>query len=140
MRLVHVHRGRGWQLPLLLFPFPTGLLLTPESWTLPLMGVIAGHYCYQVELLEMEQSRLTSLTLTWPRCPTALCLEALARNLQSHPDHTFAAYVVQGLHEGFHIGYSYQPCRPRSCGHNHPSSLANVATTHDHINTELAAH
>ena len=91
------------------------------------------------DLLEMERSRPISSPLSWPRCPTPLCIAALARNLHSHPDSTFAAYVLRGLREGFRIGYSYGACRLRSRGHNHPSSLANAGTVRAHISTELAA-
>ena len=117
----------------------TGSPLTPECWTLPLMGINGGRYCYLNELRCLELSRPTSSQLTWPRCPTPLHVEVMERYLCTHPDPSFAAYITHGLRNGFHIGYSYGSSHLRSHGYNHPSSSANAATVQTHIHTELSA-
>ena len=115
----------------------TGSPLTPESWTLLLMGMVGAIGTSELRYLEL--SGPTSSQLTWPCCPTPLHVEVMERYLRTHPDPSLAAYITHGLHNGFHIGYSYGSFHLRSHGYNHPSLSANAATVQTHIHTELSA-
>ena len=77
--------------------------------------------------------------LTWPKCTTPLCWGVFARDLHTHPDPHFGAYIARGLRDGFRIGFSYEGSTLRPQGSNHPSSLANAGVVRTHIETEVAA-
>ena len=107
------------------FPFSEVDPVSPEGWSLPLMGIIAGRYHYLQDLLQLESIIRCSPPYSWPRYPSLLCVEAFARYPSSHPHKNFAEYILGGLSMGFRIGYSYQSNKLRSRGCNHPSCLAN---------------
>ena len=50
----------------------------------------------------------------------------------------FVDFVLRGLTEGFHIGYSSE-AGLQSSAHNHPSLLANKHVVSEYIGTEVAA-
>ena len=76
----------------------------------------AGRYCYG--------SHLKQLAAHMPECrgapppllqvTTPLKWETWARALQAHPDRDFVAYIVEGLRDGFRIGFNYagHTCNP----------------------------
>ena len=89
----------------------------------PHMNIIAGHYTYLQDLLQLELHKPVSSTLSWPRCP----------------DQTFAAFICASLYNGFHVGFDCLSIHLRSASYNHPSSVANPAVVKTHIAKEVAA-
>ena len=63
--------------------------------------------------------------LPWPPCPTPVSILQLASHLHYHPDTEFARFVLQGMSQGFHVGYSLRSGGLRSSFRNHPSSMVN---------------
>ena len=57
--------------------------------------------------------------------------------MESHPDRPYAAYVSQGLHSGFRIGFSRQDRRLRSSVRNHPSASENGQSVRDYITSNV---
>ena len=117
------------------FPFTNMELLSPEAWSLRLMGLVAGQYRYFQDLLQLESNIPCTPPCSWPRGPSPLSVEAFARCLSSHLDRGFVNYFLWGLSVGFRIGYSHQSHKLRSRDRNHPSCLANCAVVLTHIAT-----
>jgi hypothetical protein len=75
-----------------------------------------GRYCYGAHLKQLGAYRPKDRNVP-PQLlsiSTPLKWETWAGALQSHPDQEFAAYVVEGLKEGFRIGFDYagHTCTP----------------------------
>ena len=81
--------------------------------------------------------RLVS-SVQWPPCRSPIHLPLLSYYLGSHPDQDFARFILQGLGEGFHIGYSSSSILSRHSVRNHPSSSANRIVISDYISQEVA--
>ena len=74
---------------------------------LPLCNIKWGKYIYINDLFQLEarQSGLTSPTLPQlQRVSTPLRAEIWEELLASHPDPTFAQYIIHGIRSGFRIG------------------------------------
>ena len=104
------------------------------------LGVRDGRYVYMqsLHLLSRPSPFQPTATPSWPAVMTPIHLPVLAHNLQSHPDREFVAFIMEGLTNGFFIGYS-QGTGLRSASHNHPSSLANTGIVDGYIQEEVAA-
>ena len=113
--------------------------LSPASWSLPLMGIIAQRYRYLRDLVQLETSAPHISPVEWPRCPSPLSPGAFARHLHSHPDQGFVTYILRGIASGFRIGYTGPSHKLISRSSNHPSALANPAAVDSHITAELMA-
>ena len=79
------------------------------------------------------------VTIDWPPCPTPIQIPALAHFLRYHPDQEFVRFILQGLSDGFHIGFSCQGGGLRSTSKNPPSSLANPGVITSYIQDEIVA-
>ena len=66
-------------------------------------------------------------------------LSRLSFYLRSHPDQEFARFILRGLEQGFHIGYSASTVPSRSFSTNHPSSAANRSITSAYVMQEVSA-
>lgn len=66
-------------------------------------------------------------------------MENLLPFLSSHPDRIFAAYIYDGLTNGFRIGYSNHLSELGLGGTNHPSSMALPAAVQERIAAEVGA-
>ncbi len=75
---------------------------------------------------------------SWQECPP-ISLGNLSPFLASHPDRSFAAYIRDGLSDGFRIGFDRGNTQLRSCSSNHPSALANEQVVQERITAEVAA-
>ena len=127
------HNKHGCYVPL---P-PLFLGMPPTSWAVPLMGVTQqGQYRYMPHLQQLEACKPARSIRSWPRCPSPIHVECLTFHLRAHPDREFVSYILQGLTQGFRIGYSYHGARPRPSQGNLPSSLANPAAITAHLETE----
>ena len=59
--------------------------------------------------------------------------------LRSHPDQDFAGFILQGLLDGFHIGYLAASVLSRPSTSNHSSSAANLPVISAYISQEASA-
>ena len=66
-------------------------------------------------------------------------MERLRPFIDSHPDAAFASYILDGLSNGFRIGFDYRHSQLRTRGSNHPSALANGQVVDERIAAEVAA-
>ncbi len=65
-------------------------------------------------------------------------LHSWTRYLASHPDKGFAAYILQGLTNGFHIGFDRQSSLRRSRG-NLVSTTSNAGVVDEYVESERLA-
>ena len=75
----------------------------------------------------------------WPQCSSPVRLPLLGYYLRHHPDREFVSFILRGLHEGFHVGFSSSLAQLRSSNRNHPSSLANPQVVNDYLHSETSA-
>ena len=112
----------------------------PWKWSLPLMGVVGGHYWYTADLLALDSCVHPQpiLPATWPLCPSPVNLQNLVPFLMRHPDQRFAQYICQGFTSGFQVGYNWSRARLRASQRNHPSSQENPSVLHSNIGAETS--
>ena len=98
-----------------------------------------GKYIYLHDLQQLALVSTPKQTLQWPTYPTPINLHALEPFLATHPDQVYAAFIRQGLSQGFRIGYSIATTKLVARRKNHPSSLEHVAAVDERILSELTA-
>ena len=114
--------------------FATGGTL--NAHVLLLMGIVATHYRYMQDLLELESNRSTTPSFQCIPGPSPLKLHLLQAYASRHPDQQFAAYVLRGLSNGFHIGFSLlSPLRSATA--NHPSAREKPSVITDLLHKEV---
>ena len=89
--------------------------------------------------MQLSAAATPSQDLRWPQYHTPIEMDRLAVFLASHPDQAFAAYIHQGLANGFRIGFNSSSTQLQSCGSNHPSALANGRVVQERIAAEVSA-
>ena len=100
---------------------------------------MCGTYRYTADLQALTSKVASRDIYPWTRYHTPINLERLRPFLLSHPDHTFVALMLDGLHNGFHVGFNHQGQQLKSRGRNHPSACTNPAIVDEHVATELKA-
>ena len=109
--------------------------------SLQLLGVRSGWYIYMDTLRQLDHLPLPQqpqLFTLWFPLTGPIMVVTLAWHLRTHPDADFVSFVLRGLTEGFHIGYSLE-AGLHSSAHNHPSSHANEHVVSEYMGTEVAA-
>ena len=100
-------------------------------------------YQYMDHLRALDSYRPNNRRLKPPdylsQVVTPLKLEAWAQALAQHPDHAFRSYVLQGIAQGFRIGFNYNAIATRSATSNMPSAYANPQPVSDYMETEIQA-
>ena len=77
----------GWIMNLNSLLSSTGVdTLSPEGWSLPLMGLVAGRYRYLSDLLYLDICVPVTRPYAWPRGLSPLVVEAFVLLLKAHPD------------------------------------------------------
>lgn len=74
-------------------------------------GQAEGGYAYTQQLLELDACKPRHQPHVHPSLAdiqTPVRLTAWQKGLANHPDQRFAKYVLQGLSEGFRVGFQYQ--------------------------------
>ena len=79
------------------------------------------------------------VSIDWPPCPTPIQILVLAHFLRYHTNQEFVRFILQGLSDGFHVGFSCQGEGLRSTSKNHTSSLANPGVITSSIQNEIVA-
>lgn len=100
-----------------------------------------GTYTYTRDLLELEQKRpaippllpILGRTITSP-----LVVHNWSAALENHPDQEFVHYILQGLTQGFHIGFARE-LKCRSAKNNMKSALQNPDPVEKYLAEELQA-
>ena len=70
------------------------------------------------------------------RVSTPLNPEAWTSLLQSHPDRTFVEYLVQGIRQGFRLGFGFGEVQLRSASRNMRSAEDNVEVVEQYLAKE----
>ena len=109
-----------------------------QAISLPCADIIRGCYRYTRDLLELNAaSAPLYVGHRWPGYQTPIQVEKLTPFLSSHPDTAFAAYIQDGLTNGFRIGFNPVLSELRSRVSNHPSVLANERVVDERIAAEV---
>ena len=66
---------------------------------------------------------------------TPLVIHEWRRQLLTHPDSIFQQYILEGLTNGFRIGFNYQAQSPRSVQANMQSASRNAAVIEERLQT-----
>ena len=117
----------------------TGLILSPIALSLRCASIIDGHYRYTRDLLALAACIPPGPALRWPRYHSPIRLDLLQPYLDAHPDRSYAAYISDGLRNGFRVGFHYGSQHLKSVNRNHPSCLDKPSTVNERIQAELAA-
>ena len=100
----------------------------------------AGHYQYTGHLLALSNCRPRAGTVPREFCSvrTPLVWAKWARYLEAHPDQDYAAYIVQGLQEGFRIGFDHQRHNCRKAKQNMVSAREKPEVVREYLGKECA--
>ncbi|KAL5468945.1 hypothetical protein EMCRGX_G030105 [Ephydatia muelleri] len=107
-------------------------------------AITSGRYPYTAHLLKLQQFLPTAtdvLALARARCSfqggsTPLCHDAWARLLHAHPDSAFSTYLINGLINGFRVGFNRrQPLG--AVTKNMPSALQQQTIVAAYIDNEV---
>jgi hypothetical protein len=120
---------------------PSLYLPSGQSLSLGHANIINGKYKYLADLQSMEACRAPVPPLLPDTCKGVTCplhLQAWRSYLAYHPDHCFATYLLNGISQGFRIGFSYlSELTPTM--HNMLSTRENGHVVDDYIKEELQA-
>ena len=92
-----------------------------------------GQYRYMTDLLALDLCRPDGCHATAGPAPKSKSVTSLARleawrvGLESHPDQEFARYILEGLSNGFRIGFDYSKTGCRKAKRNTLSAKRNAA-------------
>ena len=121
-------------------------VIIPQLWTTAVILSIGidGRYMYTSDLLALNTANLphASNTAADPhtaRVSTPLDLQAWQTCPSMHPDQDFAAYILNGLQHGFHIGIHHS-AQLQSAKRSMKSASDNPQVIEDYLHKELAAH
>ena len=68
--------------------------------------------------------------------PSPLDWQEWEKHVASHPNRSLAEYVVQGIRDGFRIGFDYTNHRTRRAGQNMQSALEHPSVVQDYLTKE----
>ena len=108
------------------------------EYTLYNLNIRDGRYLYMNTLHQLSQPTTPHPRITWPPCPSPVNISALEQSLSTHTDQQFAHYILQGVSQGFRIGFHAPSLHLRSSTRNHPSSLVNQQVVSAYIEEEVA--
>ena len=69
---------------------------------------------------------------------TPLKLEAWREALSNHPDRGFVQYILDGMHNGFRIGFDYTACTIAAVKSNMLSAIQHAATVNEYLQRECS--
>ena len=99
---------------------------------------MAEAYPYIQHLVELERRAGTTSVPVWLQgVATPLIWRAWNRELRNHPDPVFRNYVLNGIWNGFHIGFDWgTDCTPATS--NMWSTLDNAAVVQEYLGKEVS--
>lgn len=119
--------------PLFILPIDTVAL------SLPCASIVRGRYRYTEDLLALASAVAPQPSPQWPRYHTVIQLDLLQPYLDAHPDKAYAAYIADGLRQGFRIGFDYKAAQLVSRTRNHPTCHAKSDIVTEKVQAEIAA-
>ena len=91
--------------------------------------LLAGKYVYMEDLWTLVNriplSSTTSPPRDWYTINTPLKIDEWRQQLREHPDPDFVDYILQGITEGFRIGFNYRDHTCENAKRNMKSALNN---------------
>ena len=116
---------------------------------LRVVGCGGGAYAYTRQLLALD-CKLLALDCKWPGRAERMFLAVPGWSdiasprvweaaLASHPDIKYCSYLVQGLRDGFRIGFGYGLFKCTSAGSNMQSAKVRPSVITDFLSAELRA-
>ena len=102
--------------------------------------ILAGKYVYISHLRTLARSPLkpTPLPKTLEVINSPLAVNEWRVLLCDHPDEEFKSYLLQGMVEGFRIGFNYGQCKCKSAKRNMLSAMQNPSVVCDYLTKERA--
>ena len=129
--------------PLLLPPPPPpplpGWVSMWHPVSLSCANIMAGHYRYTSDLLQLASTTLSHPTTPWPQYRSPVRVDLLQPFLDSHPDQPFATYIQEGLLHGFRVGFNHNQPNLQSSRRNHPSARNRPHVVSEKLASEVAA-
>ena len=102
-----------------------------------------GRYIYMNDLLELDRRRPSGVS-TLPEgvgaIATPLRWEVWAKDLRDLPDREYARYIVEGIRDGFRIGFDYSSLSCSSVSHNMLSAKQHPQPIRDYLAKELKSY
>ena len=100
---------------------------------------VLAEYRYMEDLLELDRRRRVPTPDVPPALtsnPSHLSAETWQLSLAEHPDTRLKEYVINGIRDGFRIGYDYQHHACKCAKHNMLSTLEHPGVVHAYIAEE----
>ena len=98
-----------------------------------------GNAAHLLRLEECCQTTLWEVPNMLFQVHTPLVIGAWEKELVSHPDQERASYLLNGLRNGFRIGYNYKENTCRPCGKNMVSAALHPQVVEDYLSKECSA-
>ena len=114
----------------------------PDTWAGDELLDSSGKYIYMLELRRLDALRplvLPELPAAITVVTTPLKLEAWEAELREHPDREYAQYLLDGIKEGFRIGFEYSSHACASSPRNMKSASEHPEPIDRYIREEVAA-
>ena len=121
---------------------PLGLGLAGDAGTgtsLPSASILNNRYLYTADLQQLTAASPARPSYSWPQYHTPVKVANLLPFLRRHPDQEFAAYIYDGLINGFRVGFNYNLSQLHPNRSNHPSALAHKHDVEERTAAELSA-
>jgi len=122
--------------------FISGMVWNEPEWN---GNIIDRAYCYIEDLLQLEQCPNENLGHQLPTVCTAITsplsekVSEWSQGLTSHPDAAFSAHIMNGITNGFRIGYSTVASQLSTTPHNLMSAMAHPEVVHKYLDRECKA-
>ena len=107
--------------------------------SLPSASILNNRYLYTADLQQLTAASPACPSYSWPQYHTPVKVANLLPFLRRHPDQEFAAYIYDGLINGFRVGFNYNLSQLNPNHSNHPSALAHKHDVEERIAAELSA-
>ena len=121
------------------------LIVTYTTLLLVGMQCFMGDYPYTRNLFEFDRRRpvsraCPSLSSDFGGITTPFVVQVWEKMLSDHPDWVYCEYLLNGMSEGFRIGFDYSKCVCTSAKSNMGSASQNPSIIDKYVEQELALH
>ena len=100
-----------------------------------------GKYCYMSDLVALNNKIPLNPLKPIPELQTIktpLKLEVWGEALSNHPDYGFAHYILEGVYNGFRIGFDYTSCTTTPAMGNMLSAAQHADVISEYLKRECA--
>ncbi len=108
------------------------------------VGTVGGAYVYMTDLLALGE-KVPDSPVHWPDIPgwnqivTPMAVGEWDTQLSSHRDESYRKYLVEGLWQGFRIGFNHGSAKCKSAVSNMSSASERPSVINEFVAAELAA-